>query len=318
MTKQKREAFSEYKGLMTFIWAIIKRITKEDYDAVIAITGDEGVGKSSLAYWICRIIFYIINYYKRTDFGCWCLRNIDGVKFDLREGCLFNPDVSLLFEMLKSFERYSCIWLDEAVDLLYKMDFNSPKTRIIIKEFTKDRSMNRVKLLVIPRFTDLTENLRNHRVMYHIHCYERGEAVLFVKSRSVAGKDPWSLKEGEKKFKELYNSRGRARKRYYERGKFQYYLACLNSFPQNYRGILTWGKMPKEDWVYYNNLKEEANKITLEEQKTSKQVMYKKLKEQRRLAWQHHKDDGWSIEKIAKKYNVHKATVSRVLNKIIL
>ena len=257
-----------------FIKEIILRITIEDYDAVIAITGDEGVGKSSLAYWIAKF----------TDKAFTLLRN-----------CLFNPTVIKLLEIMRRFPRFSCIWLDEAVDVVYKMDFASKKTRTIIKEFTKDRSMNRVKLIVIPRFTDLAENLRNHRVLYHLHCFERGYAAVLKKHKSMGGKDPWNLKEGDKRFKEL---RQRRDPRVFTSGKFDYFKCLKLAYPHNVVGLIKWDKMPDEDWKQYNIYKDDANIETLKEYEVTESIRFRKEKGYTRRAIEYLRRLGYSKEVI--------------------
>jgi hypothetical protein len=167
--------------------------------------------------------------------------------------------------MLQTYPKHAVLWLDEAVDLLYKMDFMNKKTRFIVKTFTKDRNQNRVKLLLIPRFTDLTENLRNHRVAFHIHCYARGKAVVLKKESNIKGLNTWGSKKRDLLFSEFKNSM-KNRLIYYNDRVFNYPLATKRAYPNNFAGVLSWDKMPKEVWVEYNKLKDEANKETIEEE----------------------------------------------------
>jgi hypothetical protein len=50
----------------------------------------------------------------------------------------------------------------------------------------------------MPRFTDLGEYFRNHRIMYWIHVLDRGVGVLMVKDWNPFTRDPWHLVENEK------------------------------------------------------------------------------------------------------------------------
>jgi hypothetical protein len=87
---------------------------------------------------------------------------------------------------------------DEAIRGMYKMDFMSIQGREIVKVFSQIGMKNDMFLFNIPRFWDLLENLRNHRVKFWIHIVARGYAVVFLPDENPYISDPWNRAENEK------------------------------------------------------------------------------------------------------------------------
>lgn len=288
-----------YLGLIRLVKYVVKRVSEEDYDATLALTGDEGVGKSSLAFWVTVLFYY---YMGRID------------EFKLDVNCVFKPNIHELLEVLDGFEKQTGIWMDEAVDLLYKSDALTREAKAIVKEFTKDRSKNRLKLLLIPRITDLVENIRNHRILLNIYCYEKSYATILRKYKSVAAKDPWNLKEGEDKLKDFRFDR-KMRARFYSRGKFKFSYGIKLAYYKNFSGFIRWPKMPEPWWSTYNGLKDTNNSNTNKEvreligvrKQKRDNALYSVVNELHVL--------GYSQRKICKIVKVDQRTVSEWLTK---
>ena len=127
--------------LYEFCKALIKRL-KKDWDVVIAITGEEGTGKSSLA----------------VIMGTYMQHVAKIEKFDLEKNVLYNPKtLDVRDAVMHNVPRHGVIMMDEAIKSLYKMGFMSKAQQYINQLYTLCRKENKATLLCIPRFSDLNE-----------------------------------------------------------------------------------------------------------------------------------------------------------------
>ncbi len=166
----------EYKELKQFARILRLRILK-DYDAVVAITGEEGVGKSACAIAIGR----------ETD-----------PRFSIERNELVVASPTELERKIKEMRKGSCIIADEAIKILYKQQWATKSQRWINQLYTLARKENKITCLCIPRFRDLNEYFRNHRVKFWIYVLGRGVAVVFIRDWSPFAKDPWWMDENQK------------------------------------------------------------------------------------------------------------------------
>lgn len=157
---------------------------KNGKDSVVAICGDEGDGKSTLAANIGIA---------SDDF------------FDFERNELFSPTVEEMREKVVGLPRYSTIIADEAIKILYKLNWQSKSQRFLNELYALCRRENKTTLLCIPRLTDLNEQFRNHRVRFWLQVIDSvsgtkkdGHAVLFKRSWVPGRSDPWNLGELEK------------------------------------------------------------------------------------------------------------------------
>ena len=119
--------------------------------------------------------------------------------FCLSRNVLFSPSFENVQDAIKNLPKYAPIVLDEAIKVLYKLRWHD-KVQILLNQFFAIcRQENKIAILCIPRFTDLNEYFRNHRVMIWLHVTERGRALVFVKDQNPFVKDVWHFKEMEKK-----------------------------------------------------------------------------------------------------------------------
>ena len=89
--------------------------------------------------------------------------------------------------------------VDEAIRIFYKLNWQTTGQKYLNKLFAVARKNNKVCVLCIPRFSDLTEFQRNHRVYIWIHCYARGKAVVFRRLKTAfAIGDVWQFRENWK------------------------------------------------------------------------------------------------------------------------
>ena len=159
---------------------LIRRRLRQDWDIVIAITGEEGSGKSTLGMLLGGLID------KRFDFE----RNVS-----------YLPEAEEVKSQFTSLKKYQCYVIDEAIRALYKMNFMSNLQQTLVQMWATERFQNKATIMIIPRFRDLTENFRNHRVKIWIHVIARGQAVVYIRDDDPHNADPW-LFDYMQKFKE--------------------------------------------------------------------------------------------------------------------
>lgn len=167
---------------------------ENDKDYVIAVTGDEGEGKSLNA---------AFNIGKRF----W-------KDFDPDDNIVYTGSGDEFDKKYSKLQRKGVFIIDEAVKLAYKMDFASTKTKNIVKRFTADVRKEKLAchILCIPVLSELVTNFRTHRVKMWIELLDRKDfqqgyagAIVFTKERNPftdTQSDPWLLKLFGKKWME--------------------------------------------------------------------------------------------------------------------
>ena len=150
----------------------IRKRLRKDWDLVICITGEEGCGKSTLGMLIGAI----------TD-----------KRFNLKDNVAFLPDEKQIVKEYTKLKKYQCYVIDEAIRALYKMSFMTSMTQTLVRMWATERYQNKCTVLILPRFKDLTENFRNHRVKLWIHVISRGIAVVYTRDDDPHTKDPWNF-----------------------------------------------------------------------------------------------------------------------------
>lgn len=163
----------------------LKRV-KADKDVALGISGYEGDGKSTLAVNI--LIETLLEQGKSEE---EILANFDNYM-------IYSPNKDEMFKKITRPEKYAPINSDEAVKALYKLNWASTSQKFLNMLFQLCRKENKINILCIPRFTDLNEYFRNHRIMFWIHILETGTAVLMIRDWSPFSKDPWYLDENKK------------------------------------------------------------------------------------------------------------------------
>lgn len=148
----------------------IQEHLKSNRDAVVAVSGHEGEGKSSFAYQFCEAV---------------------DPTFDLKRICYTNKQFK---KLIFSLPRYSAILPDEAVLTAHKWNWGDPEQREVMQLLTVSRDRLLFICFVIPELWDLNPNLRRHRVRANYFIPERGVALCYVKPPSLQGAiDPWFL-----------------------------------------------------------------------------------------------------------------------------
>jgi hypothetical protein len=163
---------------LNYFAELVNERLNNDYDLVVAITGEEGVGKSTLAIQL-------------------------GLKidkdFDLVKNIAYLPDEKEIEDKFHNLQSKQCFIIDEAIRVFYKLRWMDKFQIRLNQMYMTERWQNKCTFLLIPRFTDLNEAFRNHRVNVWIHVIDRGIALVFKKiSENIFSTDPWKMKENEK------------------------------------------------------------------------------------------------------------------------
>ena len=278
------------KDLLTLVKQIRKRL-KDDKDIVISITGEEGSGKSCLAVLL----------------GC-----LIDIKFDLRDNISYIPDSKEIVREFNRLNPYQCYVIDEAIRSLYKMQFMSKLQQALVEMWATERYQNKVTILVIPRFRDLTENFRNHRVKLWIHVLERGHAIVYIKDDDAHNTDPWYIDEVSKFKKRAFRGKNPALlpldKRINIEKKTINFLEYVQ-FPDFPPEI-------KEQYVKYktaSRIQYEKDKKKEEETSVGRLAIKLKKEKNQLLYLLYNKDKNFTIEKLAELMDVSKPTIKKTL-----
>lgn len=168
----------EFKNLIKIAREIRKGL-REDYDLVAAFTGREGSGKSTL-----MIILAILTH----------------PSFNLEKNISMLPSTGEIKRMFRAIRRYGVLVIDEAIKILHKQDWYNVLQKVIVQMYATERFHNKATFLAIPRFTDLNENFRNHRVNVWFNVVDRGIAFMYVPIPVPFFSDPWLMQENAKRY----------------------------------------------------------------------------------------------------------------------
>lgn len=179
LTSPDRIEYHTEKDLARMLWTKYLRPvdlpSHEGFDATAAIAGDTGMGKSELAVGLSV-----------------ALSEISGVPFELKRQVVYTREQ--LDEAIKTLPRYSCIVVDEAVNVLFSRD--DQKNSAIIKLLDMCRSRNLAMFFCMPDFSAMDSKARNSRIRFWIDIRKVGEGLEFIRKRKTTANphmsDPWN------------------------------------------------------------------------------------------------------------------------------
>lgn len=165
------------KGLHQLAFKIRKRVRKNK-DAVVAITGYEGEGKSTVGLLLAPDV---------------------SEKFIIERNMIFETDYNQIEDKINELGRYDVAFFDEATKQLNKANWMTNQVKNLNAYITLHRKDNKVYFLCIPTINDLVVNFRNRRVWLWIHVLQRGIAVAF-RANTKSPFKAWYLDDMEKIF----------------------------------------------------------------------------------------------------------------------
>lgn len=198
-----------------------KKLTKRKKDLIFIISGYPGEGKSVLAIAIAK-------------------------EYDRR----FTYDRNLIYsrsELMEKIETLppSAFIIDEAINILYKREWNKGSQKDMIKLLNICRSKGHMLIFVQPDFEDMDKDIRTKRLRLWIDVITRGCGVLYKPVKSLGGgSDPWNIEINDKRIKEQIK----------KLGVVEGYLEG-SAKTENFQNVIRWEDIPEEEYKIYDEVK---------------------------------------------------------------
>lgn len=145
---------------------IHKQVTQNDFDEVLCISGDEGMGKSNLGLLLVEF---------------WLQLNGEVVTKESARRCI-GMDALGFAKVLKEAKKFGVVMADEAADISSRTALNKQNVAIM-KAYQIIRGENIFTILIIPSIFDLDTFFRKRRVRHLIHVYGRGKLAFWNTKR---------------------------------------------------------------------------------------------------------------------------------------
>jgi energy-coupling factor transporter ATP-binding protein EcfA2 len=146
----------------------IQKTLQADKDFLIAITGDTGGGKSTLAVTMA---------YKISP------------NFNMETDIIFSREE--LTDRIYNAPKYSCIIVDEAINALFKRDAMKKEQKNILKLLDMCRDRNLCLIFCIPSFWALDKHTLQGRFRLRMHIERTGLAFIWKPTKNPFSDDPW-------------------------------------------------------------------------------------------------------------------------------
>lgn len=215
------------------IGGIISESIHNDNDYIANIAGGEGKGKSTLAKKICKSA-------NMKSHG----------SYDVEKNTLFYPSIEEISDIYDGTHQFWVMQWDEAIRILYKLDWASIKSKALVKDFAVNRALNMGTVLCIPRMKDLNENFRNWRINLWGEVVERGCCVWFSPDWNTFAPDPWHWDENYKLVK-LAQGQNKNLSKFTLDDKLKIFSKCIG-----FEGYTLYDKEEGPEWELYLDLKD--------------------------------------------------------------
>lgn len=199
-----------------------RKLTKRQKDLIFVITGYPGEGKSVLAIHVAK------SYDKRFNFE----RNLIYSRSELTEKIETFPPSAFI--------------IDEAINILYKREWNKGSQKDMIKLLNICRSKGHMLIFVQPDFEDMDKDIRKKRLRLWIDVIKRGCGVMYKPVKSLGGgSDPWNLDKNDKFIKAQIK----------KLGLVEGYLEG-SAKSENFQNIVRWENISEEEYKQYEEVKD--------------------------------------------------------------
>lgn len=151
----------------------INKMQNNKFDCIIFIDGSRGLGKSTLAFKICK--------------------NLD---------CGFKPERDIVFkreEVLRALaeKKAGVIFGDEMINVAYNRDFYLQDQKDLLKALNMYRDRCNCFIGCVPNFANLDNQIRQ-LCKIRITIIRRGVALIHMKRKTINSPDVWDIKENIK------------------------------------------------------------------------------------------------------------------------
>ena len=272
-------------------WIEICEINK---DVHIAISGDEGDGKSTLGAYFIKKVF----------------------KLDLWQNVIYTDNIKEFYDKYEDAEVAMCF--DEALDLFNRLDWMKTDLRELVKKFRRDvrKEKKMIWFYNVQLFRDLYGYWRHHRIRWWLELtprewFKNGINWVFVynrdRIRALTGKrDAWLLDEWEKIWLKSMK---------YGRVKEDRYLDLLRCNPF-YEGEFKSPGRVKELYKEYMKRRQEALEEYKKDEEPEKPSERTKVWKQRALdllRLMYVEQEGLTMTELAKRWGVTHSYISQLV-----
>ncbi len=259
----------------------------KNYDGVCAITGFEGVGKSSFSILIGRKLA------RRTN-----------THFDLETNVLYDPTYEQVIKVVQTIPERSTVIIDEAIKIAYARNWGKKEQKQLNIIFTTIRERKLFVLMNIPAFTELDSFFKSFRILLWFHIFARGKAGLFVKDPNPFNTDPFNLKIANRILQDMKAN---------ERFNLSNLISRLRNSVPNF---LTWfyiPELPSDIYLKYDALKKKYN-FEVPQMQRDATAQLKETVDKSIMAL-YESSDVWDYKKLASAFNVSEKYVRTIINK---
>ena len=209
----------------------IRDMQDSDNDIILVISGYRGVGKSTFALAVAHELI--------------------GDKYYTKQG-FEKHNIYARHELDKKLEEFppeSVLVVDEAINLMFKREFQNRQQNLIIKKFNTYRNKKYCIMLLIPNYWDLDRSIRNSSMIkWWIHLSKRGRGYIYHTEDNEFNPDPWNQKDNMIRLRQ---------------GTKRYSL-------RNYVKDVSWPKLNGSVFAKYEEVKGVKRKASYEDEKIKK------------------------------------------------
>lgn len=156
---------------------MIAETQRQKFDAVIAVTGARGLGKSTLAWKLCKGV-----------------GRYNKIGFKPKRDIVFSRD-DVINHLSK--KKLGIIFGDEFVNVTYNRDFSNKAQQNFLKMLNMYRDSRNFLVACIPDFPILDKQFRS-LIKMRLQVIRRGVAIVHLQRKTSYSIDPWDMKGNEK------------------------------------------------------------------------------------------------------------------------
>ncbi len=175
---------SSFYAYLLFLDKVKSRLSKK-FDAVIAVSGAKGYGKSNFSIYSAMVLSHML-----------------GNEFSLRNNIIFHYDHKEAIKKITTAKSNTFVF-DEAVDAMTGTDSITRVGKALAKTFVKIRKRTNIYFINIPRFWMLGKYWKADLIHFRIEILRRtehyAEAALLVPDKDPNNPDPWFQEYDAKK-----------------------------------------------------------------------------------------------------------------------